>query len=101
MRANSFSDCENATNFGDVFTVFEPVCKNPKGKRLGSRDGFVTSDAVGQNTRKSGYLTDPPTVLFALDLDVELAHAGILLLAAIRCRNGLTVPSSPAWPRTR
>lgn len=85
MKASSFSDCEDATNLGDVLAVFESVRENPKGERLGPRNGLVTSDSVREHTWKFGHLTDPATVLFALDFNVELTHVKILTLFDTRC----------------
>ena len=99
MKASSFSNGEDALNFGDLFAMFEPVRQNPKGKRFGFRNGLLSSNSVRENTGKLGHFADPPAVLFALDLDVQLAHVRILRLAAIRCSGWLTMRSQLHAPQ--
>ncbi len=79
MQASSFDDGENAMNLRNVLAVLEPVSENPKGEGLGLGHRFVPSHSVRENARKFCYFSDPPTVLFPLDLDVELAHSEILI----------------------
>jgi hypothetical protein len=54
--------------------MIEPVIENAKGQSLSVGHDLIPAGAVRKNTWNLGDLADPATVLFALDLDVELAH---------------------------
>jgi hypothetical protein len=51
--------------------MLQPVGEHPKGKRLCSGTGLPPGGAIGQHTWQRRYFSDPPPVLFSLDLDVK------------------------------
>ena len=78
MLANSFMDCENTVDLRNVLAMFESVGEYSKSQRLRFRDGFVSGGAVRKYAGKIGYFANPAAVVFALDLDYEIAHRVIL-----------------------
>jgi len=52
--------------------MLETLGQDAQCKSLSTSDGFVTILAIGKNARKVGHLTDPPTVLFSLQLNGQL-----------------------------
>ena len=102
MKASSFADCENAVKFRDVFAVLKPICENPKGEGLGFRHRFVARDSIGENTWEFGDLANPPTVLFTLDFDVELAHSKIVSPSRSDAQwSNSYIGSTPFYPCTK
>ncbi len=61
-------------NLRNVLAMLQTVSENSKGQGLCLGHRFVPSHSVRENARKFCYFSDPPTVLFQLDLNVELAH---------------------------
>ncbi len=78
-RANSFVHCENAVKLRNVFAMFEPVRKDTERQRLGFCHSLVATRSVRENPRQIGYFSEPTAVIFALNLDAELAHLAILV----------------------
>ena len=81
-------------NLRNILVVFEPVRENTKSQSLGFRHGLFPCRSVRENTGQFGNLTDPPPVLFALDVDVELAH-GWEIVALVTART--LTSSQPPW----
>src|SRR5271157_1944414 len=60
---------------GRPLAVLEPVGQDTEIKRLGMGERFFRCGTVCEAARKIRHVSDPPAVLFALDLDAE-THAG-------------------------
>src|SRR2546425_9277230 len=78
MPANSFMHGEDAANLWNILAMFESIGKYAKRERLRFRNGFVASCAVREYTGKIGYFADPAAIVFALDLNREVAHSAIV-----------------------
>jgi len=74
MLANSFLDGEDTVDLRNVFAMFESVGEHSKSQRLRFRDGFIARTAVREYPWKISHFADPATIVFAFDLDREVAH---------------------------
>src|ERR1051326_18357 len=77
--ANSFVNREDAVDLRNLFSVLEPDGQHLECKCFRLRDRFVTVRAVCQDSRKLWHLADPAAIVFALDVDGEIAHVMILV----------------------
>ena len=66
---------EDTVNLRNFLAMFESVGEHSKRERLRLRNGLIACGAIRENTWKIGNFTDPPTILFAFDLNREVAHS--------------------------
>jgi hypothetical protein len=71
--------------------MLQTIRKGAQGECLNARNGVVPALAVDQDAREIRDLGNPPAVVFALELDVEVHEwSGLARLA------GTLMPESPA-----
>lgn len=71
---------KHTVDFGDVFTVFEPVGQHSERQSLRARNGFISGGTVGQDPWQFRHLANPSAVFFSLDVNREITHDDIVQL---------------------
>lgn len=74
---------KHTVDFGDVFTVLEPVGQHSERQGLRARNGFISRGTVGQDPRQLRHFANPSTVFLSLDVNREITHDHIVQLEEV------------------
>lgn len=86
---------------GRRFGVLETLGQDPEREGLDAGDGFVPTGGVQHGTRQIGYLSEPPAVILALNLDREAdAHLQYCSTDALALPNNALHPTGARRVRT-
>jgi hypothetical protein len=76
--ASSSVNREDTFKLGHGLTMLQSIGQHTERQGLGPRDRFVAAAAIGKHSRKIHNLSEPATILFALNLYREVTHNEML-----------------------